>query len=135
MSYRKIARRRRFFLTISDDFTPGNHIFLLHKTFEISKFPRPYRERELPPLPFERCTEWKLNLKFENPFLFTNRHFSSLIDTFRTHRPPTTCCYGTPLVGGQSPLFYCFFFVFASFLTKNMYKHSISIKTQNKNTV
>ena len=60
MSYRKIARRRRFFFTISDDFTPGNHIFLLHKTFEISKFPRPYRERELnPPLPTQ-ILMWKL---------------------------------------------------------------------------
>ena len=37
------------FFTFSDDFTPGNHIFLLHKTFETSKFSRPYRVREIPP--------------------------------------------------------------------------------------
>ena len=32
---------------ISDDFTLGNHIFLLHRTFETSNFPRPYRGETL----------------------------------------------------------------------------------------
>ena len=36
---------RKFY--ISDDFTLGNHIFLLHRTFETSNFPRPYRGETL----------------------------------------------------------------------------------------
>ena len=42
---------------ISDDFTLGNHIFLLHRTFETSNFPRPYRGETLGAVIYEALPE------------------------------------------------------------------------------